>query len=666
MDELRGLWQMVVNRVDALLVTVSAPNKRACFLDHRGYLSLSVLSPHSRIKQIENGFKWWMKLTDVMEDAPLFPLEAFADRLTKFIHLFYDEPAYHELTRRVDALLSKRFGSFTAAEKCRDRALALYDNGKLLPAINQLHQSKINWFTAETLGQSMLAMLFIAQCYEQLGLCLAAKYYALGVASIALHSQDNDLKPFIPRALLSAAQYDYAQGAWCGFMETVDIGLLNHLHFAEDALDISSHSSLQRTVMCVAWVKLLTEKIAPHFLPLVDTSISRWDLQSLIEDLTEESNAAWGDGNSNEEGWDIAERSLYGVPFGDSGPERELAWSELGITWEVRWPNDYDTTPSAEGFVALLQIFLAELAGVDLCLMCTEVTIDFAVSSDSQISVVNVPSEVGRSWTVRLPVTHLFEKAEIERSQKNFIFAATAILADLSLAPEETLNTALTNCFRDGIASKLFVGQQYELLYKEYVRREAFESTGRDTLAQPVPLHAFKIKEYEETRWVDGPGPGYSKEESERWLKNRYEGLITPVRETWRRLTKDQTFVAVSQRLRADGWLDWHILSAVHGIALNFRINSDARAPQDPEDIKRLFGELMRRPEMADDIPIPLSLFTEERMREQLIYTMLSTLKAMGLICRQKIPDIAAIDHFLRHRYNYWSDDIEHDLNLCA
>jgi hypothetical protein len=138
---------------------------------------------------------------------------------------------------------------------------------------------------------------------------------------------------------------------------------------------------------------------------------------------------------------------------------------------------------------------------------------------------------------------------------------------------------------------------------------------------------------------------------------------MPPIALTLVRLKENDNFVRVVAQLRAEGWLDWHILSAINGIALNYKtvaICPDSR--QDPDLLKQVFGELMRRPERPEDPAVPLNLFTEVRMRDQLKLNMLVTLKQRGLECHQVNPDIRAIDHFLRHRYNYWTDDIDHDL----
>ena len=39
---------------------------------------------------------------------------------------------------------------------------------------------------------------------------------------------------------------------------------------------------------------------------------------------------------------------------------------------------------------------------------------------------------------------------------------------------------------------------------------------------------------------------------------------------------------------------------------------------------------------------------------------MPSTLAVVGLESHQVTPDFRAIEEFLRHRYNYWTDDLPH------
>ena len=68
----------------------------------------------------------------------------------------------------------------------------------------------------------------------------------------------------------------------------------------------------------------------------------------------------------------------------------------------------------------------------------------------------------------------------------------------------------------------------------------------------------------------------------------------------------------------------------------------------------------MNEPEKKTDSPIPITEFTDEKLRFNQKSGMILTLKVLGLECHQSTPDFKGIDHFLRYRYNYWTDDIEH------
>lgn len=119
-------------------------------------------------------FSFWKKMLRHVPNAPLFPLEQFADILTILAPHFADDKRFEAITQRTDELLGKRTSGYVAAEKCRDRAAALLKEDKVLQAIRQLHVAKIKCFSAETLDGSILSMLVLSQCYRDLGLIYAA------------------------------------------------------------------------------------------------------------------------------------------------------------------------------------------------------------------------------------------------------------------------------------------------------------------------------------------------------------------------------------------------------------------------------------------------------------------------------------------------------------
>ena len=665
-DELSTWRNKLLNRVEERLKAANSPSLKCPLLEIRGYLSLSIDPQKPSPPDAEDAIKWWTQLTLVVKEAPLFPLERFADRLTNYIGFIGENPKYDSLAQQVDILLADRHGAFIAAEKCRDRAIEFYKKGKIIKALNQLHQAKVKWLAEETLRGSLLSMLFISRLYSELGLSFAAKYYALAAAFIALHSSKSDVKPFLSRALINAAECDYYQGSWCGFLELTDLGLRAHGFFSKDAGDLEAHDELQRTLFHITTLMTITKRLDSRLFEFVAGWIQEWNMEDWLKELLPIAQNAWSKQNISEL-WTSIEEQLGGRPFGDLETVREVNWSELGITWKINWKNDYNTTPAAEQLIAILQILLADLADVDLCLLKTDVNVNVYVEKITDVKVEPIPSNVGRKWRVTLPIySKHHERSELERLQVDVLAVASTILAEVSLLPIERFYEVLENCFRNGISMKVFVAKPYEILYRGFISKEVFESSNRSTKSIPESHRQFKIKEHEELAWFDGLGPGYSKELAEEYLKNRYSRSKIPIKYTLKRLLKNPEFRSTVKRLRSEGWLDWHILVSVSSIATNYRVMQNPEARYNPYVQKRLFLKLMNEPETETSTPVPLKEFTVEKLRMQQNFNMISTLKILGLECRQRTPDFGAISHFLRYRYNYWTDDIEHiDPFLC-
>jgi len=659
-DELSTWRDQLLSRTEERLKAANTPSLKCPLLEIRGYLSLSIDPKKPSPPDVEDAIKWWTRLTLVAKDAPFFPLERFADRITDFIELIGENPKYDQLAQQVNSLLSDRHGDFIAAEKCKDRAIEFFKKGKIIRALNQLHQAKIKWFAEETLHSSLISMLFISRLYSKLGLSFAAKYYALAVAYIAFHSSKLDVKSLSPRALIDAAECDYYQGSWCGFLELIDIGLRAHGLFSKDAGDLEAHDELKRTLFHITTLMAIAKRLDLRLFEFTTEFVQEWNIEEWLKELLPMAHEAWSKQKISEQ-WINIEEQMGGRPFGDLGTVREVTWSELGITWGINWKNDYDTTPAAEQLIAILQILLADLADVDLCLLKTDVNVTICVENRINAKVEPIPSNVGRKWKVTLPIGSKHDdRLELEHLQVNVLAVASSILAEVSLLPSERFYQVLENCFRNGVSMKAFVAKPYEILYREFISKEVFESSDRMTKSIPEAHRQFVIREHEELVWFDGPGPGYSKEVAEKYLKNRYSRSLIPINYTLKRLLKKPEFRSTVKQLRADGWLDWHILVSIATATTNYRVMQNPEVRYNPDVQIRFFQKIMNEPERENSTPVPLKEFTMEKLRMQQNFSMISTLKILGLECRQRTPDFEAISHFLRHRYNYWTDDIEH------
>jgi len=595
----------------------------------------------------------------VAKDASLFPLERFADRLTKYTGFIGEVKGFDELTQQVDSLLAQRYGHFKTAEKCRDRAVEFYKKGKFIKALNQLHKAKVEWFAEETVPASLLSILLISRLYDELGLSFAAKYYALAAAHVAVHSTRSDVKHLVPRALIRAAECDYSHGAWCGFLELADIGLRAYTAFSKHS-DKGAADEFQRTLFHTTTLMAIVNRLDPQLLKFVKGWIQEWKLDDLLDKLLAKADEIWGKKNVSEI-WASLNKALRGPPFSDLGRTRTANWSELGVTWDANWKNDYLTTLAAEQLIAILQILLADLAGVDLCLLKTQVSMEISVGDIAKPKVESIPSNRGRKWIVTLPLySRNGGRTEFERMSIDTLTVASLVLADVSLLPRKRFYEAIENCFRNGISMKVFVSRPYGVLYRDFISEEVFDRSARSAKTALKSCGKFSLREHRELAWVNGPGPGYSRDKANEYLGNRYSRSIVPIGHTLKHLLKSLEFQTTIKRLRSDGWLDWHILSSVWAIALNYHVMQSPEARRDIHVGERLAQTLMHEPESETSTPVPVEEFKEERIRTQQKLNMLSTLRIYGLECRQTTPDFESIDHFLRHRYNYWNDDIQH------
>jgi hypothetical protein len=155
----------------------------------------------------------------------------------------------------------------------------------------------------------------------------------------------------------------------------------------------------------------------------------------------------------------------------------------------------------------------------------------------------------------------------------------------------------------------------------------------------------------------------YNYREAVRAIEISYVNLPRPVRFTVRRLSGNEAFQRVISELRAEGWKDWHLLTAVANIVVNDRARRHGvtmTTTMTAADRDR-FMEIMSADEsMVDPIP-PVDLFTVDNMRFHIGAAGASSLRRFGLELHTAKTDPEHLLLVLGARFNYWSDDVMHD-----
>ena len=660
-EDLRTWRIVLIQKMEDELRTTQLIARKCALLYLLGYVYFTSGPKLGDRTNIDKALDYWLKLTEYVENALLFPLESFADRLTQCLDIADDifplsnNVKFIELTQKVDELLAKRHGGFIAAEKCRDRAVALHSKGEILRAIKEIHKARINWFAEETLSGSLLSALFVSNCYHELCLAYAAKYYGLAVAYIALNARDENAKKYISRGLIDGALCDYFHGAFFSYFDFTDVGLLSFGAYSRDTDPSDPSSEINTTLFHASNVRMLAKRFMPELLGFVENRIKNWKgLEECFDDSIPLAENTWEKKNKSEL-WSALEKQLIGEPFSDVGKVREVSFPALGVKWLFKWVNSFNDTYLAEEFIGVLQILLADLADTDLCLLRTKVEVEIVTSEEGEISLEPIPSNTKNCWRLLLV-------ENINQLETTLIAYAGELIFRASVLPKEQFYKRLETSLQEELSSKIFFGQRYKDLYIHFVDYEMFKKSNRSSFNKHKFQCSFNPKISTKLKWFDGPGPNYKEEDAEEVLKNRYERSIKPIKYTINKLAENTKFKETVSSLRRDGWLDWHILTAISMQAINYRINKIRKSGLIiPSDEKEIFYRYFNEEENENSEPIPISVFSEKKLRMSLKISMMSTLKGLGLENHQITPDFDAVSDFLGNRYNYWTDDIEHE-----
>lgn len=600
----------------------------------------------------------WTELMNNLEETPLFPIHNLADQLQMLVPLWSTQSQWRELLDLVDGAVGARQGKNALAALARGRAIRLLRADRRRDALEEFHRAKVDWWSGETIRESLLAMMIIARLYLELWLPQASKSYALAVAYIAKSEGDEQLAELIPAGLLMAASADFAAGAWCSATELYELGLYTQHEFIEDGLDWEKHTEVEDAVMNLAYVNACAKVVNSDLAALVGATTARVGAQGIINDaikvLSVEDKDFWES---------FGDKGLVARPFADLGDIRYIRFRALGNDWTLVTTNDFDSVRVAERFAAAAQVMLAALAQDDLCLVQARITVRVEntgrARSDAAERIQSLPSNDGREWLVRVAAIGISENTNPTEINTELMTIITVILRDASLLPEDDFWASLQRAFERGLSHKLSTGRPYDQLAAAFAANTQ-SKIQRSQYNTPWDCRDGAFGEHNELRWQDGPGPTYSPDRAKQLLQTRYENLAQSLRITGVVLASSEEFRPTVEGLRSEGWLDWHILAAIVNLVMNYRFPSDRFDRLSKVTQKEMIRSAFRA-ESATAEPVPIGLFTLEAMNDNRQLAMLDLLNHWGLECHQVTPDIPAIERLLADRYGYWDDDVPHD-----
>ncbi len=671
-EYLHDLSKRLMSRIEHFLGGDLGDNTRCILIEAkaRAYL-LQFYKGVDPDFDLDTAFKWWRKLADSIDKAPLFPLEQFSDVMVSLTNMIGDDERFLEITDKLDDLLAARMGGHAAAYKCRDRAMAFYDHGKIVQAIEHLHRAKINWFSAEALGGTIVASRFIAQCYDELGMKYAAKYYLLSSFILAFRSDNENLHPLISKCIFQASEVTYGAGDWFSYFSMMRLGLFTHHRFDNNPLDLTEHHSLQRAIFYSVVIRSLSKRFWPDAYEYVEQCLDeflldeqmRTELKQITDDLPKDN--FWHSADY-EDIWQKFEENLTGIPFSDIGDTRIISWKALGIEWEVHFDNSYEITRVAEEFVAVLQIALVDLAQDDFQLLPVKMEINTILSKDGKFDIKERPDNNKLKWDIFIPPFKPQKQSAMDK-RTNEVFAYTvSALACCSMLSQNEFQSKLGKAMNKGLSSKTFFGRPYPELYKEIITEDLFNEELRKKLNAKEVNKEFCYSEHAQLAWINGPGSNFSEDEGREHAKNRYERLAGMMDIIWPKIMMSEHHRSFVEKLHKDGYLDWHISVIVCNAVCNHIVHEElglspvnkATADATQKAMYSIFdGEMNDLLQNLDIGRVPISDLV---MQEGISFMSIMKTWHLEPASPTQTPNFEGIKQFLVARYKIFELDAPH------
>lgn len=666
-EEIKSFKEIVKQTIKKELKNNISGSKRCSYMEVQANMILNNDNqPDGKFEMNTNGYI--TKLEEILpklDNAPFFPLERLAKRTLDYLGILLefggDTQKTEEFIKRLDVYLGKRHSELSIGESIRDRALMYMKANKVIIAINLLHQLKIKWFANETTRGVILTAMLLADCYSQLEMEYASKYYNLIAADMALaYGDSSDVIDLFPRAMKRAADSAYVSGSWIHYFDFMYLSLSSS-HIIEKDFNIYDNTSVSTAIYYPALIKYFLQKFNIPVYDLIEKQLETWDYVKAEIDEAYEIIKSQKDYFTTEIIEQSLSEQLLGLPLNDIGKTRTIKFNIYGSEWSINFENTYATNSVAEQFVSMLQVYLVELSDSELFLTKAIIRIDLSVAKGSVPIFKQNPSNDEHIWYIQIPNYSGDDISIMDRYQINYVAIIASILRGISLLPDLEMKTLLDKKLSSGLLTAVTFGQTYQKLYCSYISEDDFNKFPRAEYDNKSILTNFKLKPNAVLTLNQSISPTYSKEKNLEIIQKRISH-IQPFSITLEKMRNNYNFMQIINELRND-WLDWQIYLAFGNLLLRYKLeklniretNIDAS-----EDFRNAYFMYSSKPEKDWYMEIPLETFSKIEMQNYLEHLNTATvLPSYGLQFHSNTPDASAIKDLLIKRFNFMEDGKE-------
>ncbi|WP_333888130.1 hypothetical protein [Sphingobacterium siyangense] len=432
------------------------------------------------IDGFKRGFVLYRKILPLLKETHFYSLAKLYEELQERVKYMISYGSNDEILELTDEFMAEieehatRTGlRHKAAHDFIERAqlhLNRNDLSNILKALDLLHKAKDRWRLEYTRKGYVLALFGIAGIYEKLGLSYASKYYSLIAFWSIWHSNDSNLKKYIPRAFFQITHLDFIHGSWVNSLSEFELYLISKREFDEKGFEIEKDDYFRNSLVEISIIYASTKLLYPEINSIIeDLKQNFGDFWTIhIEPISESIASEIGQSNSLN---NLLKSTLLDLPFNDIGSLRKIKFKALGNDWIFQFANSTILTGIAEEFISFFQVLICEHIYGDypFYISGTEVNIEIEQGHFQK-------EALGKNqWRIFIPEFDSKEQKEVNRHYLYLGVLANAILQDISnLSKVEYSKFHIEELLeKRKFAEKAMEAAAYQRVYKHTIMRES-------------------------------------------------------------------------------------------------------------------------------------------------------------------------------------------------
>lgn len=668
LDELSQWFVKLYRKINQKLLTEKDISEKCALFEQKGNFLIGInrLRDRSNIEFVT----YYEEILHLAQQAPLFKLSQFGDRIEKYIKMQLNvDPedemgiiaALEDFSEKLFPLVEKREGKTKLAQSQVKRGYNYLNTTvpkNLLKALDYFHKAKDNYLQEDTIEGFVLALLNIAQLYNSIGMHFAAKNYALAAFRI---STNKELIKRTETSLYMLGYSDYRQGSWFNALSVYGRYIQLRL---DTNFDMSDAEAEQKATVNIAFMLYVMGRSSSQFKYLCENYISYLDYvgDEIVLPIQTKLNEQL---QSEEIYKKSIERQIDDFPLNDFGKRRTINFYALGSLWKITFDNTHQVRSVAEEYISAIQTVLAEIAltDIDFHLLKSRIEIEL-VLSDQYLPPEQIPSNEVIKWKVYICFSDVIGGEKITQHAAFNMVSLHLMLNNISLLPSDEFDQLFWKFFTEaGLDTKQVSINLYQKIHRDIYQEEDFEEFQASSF-EKVQLDLNFPKENKVMVWDNSLSSKYDKTFSIQAIENRFDNMQKCTYLTLAELKKLPEFPIWLNDLRNQGYKDWEILMNMQNFMINYKVqrfekrefNSDQ---EHLEHLQKTFYNYMNLDEKECYVKFPLEAFQTEQFLENFNLSLPSMLHTYGLETKLMTPNLKAIREFLEIRFNLSNDDYD-------